>query len=146
LRLLIILDPNQLPPTVISQMAGVFSYEQSLFVRLQKQCPESVLLLDTQYRMHPEISRFPNSYFYQGRLIDGPSMETVNKRPWHSIRILGPFKLFDVSGSEGAWKHPSGVESRSRMNALEARIAADLVSMICHGAPNIEVPKICIDC
>ncbi|PJF19418.1 hypothetical protein PSACC_00811 [Paramicrosporidium saccamoebae] len=136
--LLIILDPNQLPPTVISQMAGVFSYEQSLFVRLQKQCPESVLLLDTQYRMHPEISRFPNSYFYQGHLVDGPSMESVNKRPWHSTRLLGPFRLFDVSGSEGTWKRQSGVESRSKMNAAEARIAADLISMICHSAPNIE--------
>ena len=29
------------------------------------------MLLDTQYRMHPAISLFPNSRFYEGRLIDG---------------------------------------------------------------------------
>ena len=30
-----------------------------------------VHLLDTQYRMHPEISRFPNSYFYHNQIADG---------------------------------------------------------------------------
>lgn len=136
------IDPNQLPPTVISQMAGVFSYEQSLFVRLQKQCPESVLLLDTQYRMHPEISRFPNSYFYEGKLVDGPTMFTANRRPWHSNPMLSPFKFFDVSGQEGTWKRDSGIESKSKLNELEARIAANLVAMIAKSADGDMIGKI----
>lgn len=132
-------DPNQLPPTVISQIAGVFSYEQSLFVRLQRQCPDSVLLLDTQYRMHPEISRFPNSYFYSGRLIDGPGMESTNQRPWHEHRHLGPFRFFDVAGQEDSWRREGSSESRSKLNEQEARIAAHLVAMLCLNAKGCNV-------
>ena len=38
-------DPQQLPPTVISQLASGLDYNQSLFVRLQRQNPDSVHLL-----------------------------------------------------------------------------------------------------
>lgn len=38
-------DPNQLPPTVISQMATKLQYDQSLFMRLQKSAPDNVYLL-----------------------------------------------------------------------------------------------------
>ena len=31
-------------------------------------------LLDTQYRMHPDISAFPNSYFYQNQVHDGENV------------------------------------------------------------------------
>lgn len=120
-------------------MASVFSYEQSLFVRLQRQCPESVILLDTQYRMHPDISRFPNSYFYEGRLQDGPSMGSRNIRPWHSNKYLRPFLFFDVSGQEDRWQRSNGIESRSKMNEMEARIAVNLIAMLCSECPNLNV-------
>lgn len=121
-------------------MAGVFSYEQSLFVRLQKQCPESVCLLDTQYRMHPEISHFPNQYFYAGKLVDGPGTATSNQRPWHSDPLLAPFRFIDVSGGqEEAGRRNSGIESRSKMNELEAKIAANLIAMICRRCPEVNV-------
>ncbi|KAG6371400.1 hypothetical protein JVT61DRAFT_9408 [Boletus reticuloceps] len=42
-----IMDPQQLPPTVLSQEACKFNYNQSLFVRLQKHRPEAVHLLST---------------------------------------------------------------------------------------------------
>ncbi|KAJ1510319.1 DEAD-box type RNA helicase, partial [Coelomomyces lativittatus] len=48
-------DPNQLPPTVFSLHAKDYFYEKSLFVRIQENREQSVILLDTQYRMHPEI-------------------------------------------------------------------------------------------
>lgn len=38
-------DPQQLPPTVISQLASGLDYNQSLFVRLQRHNPDSVHLL-----------------------------------------------------------------------------------------------------
>jgi hypothetical protein len=50
-------DPNQLPPTVLSQAAGAACLSQSLFERLQK-AGAHVNLLDLQYRMHPAISRW----------------------------------------------------------------------------------------
>lgn len=91
-------DPKQLPPTVLSKQAASFQYEQSLFVRMQKNHPNDVHLLDTQYRMHPEISSFPSQQFYDGRLLDGDDMAVLRKRPWHASLTLGPYRFFDVKG------------------------------------------------
>lgn len=91
--------------------------------------------------MHPEISRFPNSYFYSGRLIDGPGMESTNQRPWHENRQLGPFRFFDISGKEASWRREGSYESRSKMNEEEARVAANLVAMLCIDAKTYNVSK-----
>lgn len=126
-------------------MAGNFSYEQSLFVRLQRQCPKSVALLDTQYRMHPSISLFPNNYFYQGRLLNGLGMSQNNWRPWHADPTLAPFVFFDIpTGEEGRWHRGSSteVESHSRMNELEARVAANIIAMLCERSPGLPVKMI----
>ncbi|KAF7952535.1 uncharacterized protein EAE97_002032 [Botrytis byssoidea] len=91
-------DPEQLPPTVLSRLAKSYGYEQSLFVRMQRNHPDDVHLLDTQYRMHPEISRFPSQQFYNSRLIDGDGMAQLRVQPWHASSILGPYRFFDVVG------------------------------------------------
>jgi senataxin len=91
-------DPEQLPPTVLSRSAQSFGYEQSLFVRMQHNHPKDVHLLDTQYRMHPEISSFPSKQFYNSRLVDGEDMARLRKQPWHASSILGPYRFFDVEG------------------------------------------------
>lgn len=93
-------DPEQLPPTVLSRAAQSYGYEQSLFVRMQRNHPKDVHLLDTQYRMHPEISCFPSQQFYHSRLVDGPNMAQAREKPWHVSSILGPYRFFDVEGSQ----------------------------------------------
>jgi senataxin len=65
-------DDKQLDPTVISQDKLL---KESVFSKLSQKKPEYFVLLDTQYRMHPEISEFPNAYFYESRLKDGVSAE-----------------------------------------------------------------------
>ncbi|EDN06684.1 conserved hypothetical protein [Histoplasma mississippiense (nom. inval.)] len=114
-------DPKQLPPTVLSKVASRFQYEQSLFVRMQANHPKDVHLLDTQYRMHPEISRFPSAAFYDGRLKDGPDMAKLRVRPWHSSELLGPYRFFDVQGL-----HSSAPKSHSLVNLAELRVAMKL--------------------
>jgi senataxin len=91
-------DPDQLPPTVLSRSAQSFGYEQSLFVRMQKNHPQDIHLLDTQYRMHPEISVFPSQQFYGSRLVDGDGMAKLRDQPWHASTVLGPYRFFDVKG------------------------------------------------
>ena len=56
-------------------------------------------LLSIQYRMHPSISFFPNSYFYENKIHDSP---TVEKRSYEK-RFLpgpmyGPYSFINVFG------------------------------------------------
>lgn len=115
-------DPNQLPPTVLSQAALGLDYEQSLFVRMQKQHPDLVYLLDVQYRMHPEISVFPSREFYEGKLSDGPNMFEKNTRPWHHHFPFTPFRFFDVQS-----QHQVNLLTKSLYNKSEANMVLDMV-------------------
>ncbi|KZV70184.1 hypothetical protein PENSPDRAFT_607629 [Peniophora sp. CONT] len=99
-RVVMVGDPQQLPPTVISKEATRYLYNQSLFVRLQKQRPEAVHLLSIQYRMHPEISVLPSQLFYQGRLQDGPDMAERTKRAWQDNPRFGIYRFFNIIGSQ----------------------------------------------
>ncbi|KAK4569659.1 DEAD-box type RNA helicase [Recurvomyces mirabilis] len=111
-------DPKQLPPTVFSKEAARFSYEQSLFVRMQRNSPNEVFLLDTQYRMHPAISRFPAQAFYDGLLKDGDGLAGTRERPWHASSLLAPYRFFDVKG-----QHSSAPKGHSLVNVAEVEIA-----------------------
>ncbi|KAF1949180.1 tRNA-splicing endonuclease-like protein [Byssothecium circinans] len=126
-------DPKQLPPTVFSKEAAKFQYEQSLFVRMQKNHPQDVHLLDTQYRMHPEISSFPSQTFYDGRLLDGGDMAKLRARPWHKSWLLGPYRFFDVQGQQQA--APKG---HSLINIAEINIALQLYRRLTSDFPNYD--------
>ena len=114
-------DPKQLPPTVLSRDAARFQYEQSLFVRMQANSPDNVHLLDTQYRMHPDISAFPSRAFYDGRLLDGPGMAGLRQKPWHVDPLLSSYRFFDVQGMS-----QSAPKGHSLVNLAEIDIALKL--------------------
>lgn len=118
-------DPNQLPPTVLSQRASSFGYDESLFVRMQKQHPGSIYLLDVQYRMHPDISRFPSVQFYNSRLSDGEGMRAKTTRSWHAHMPLTPYRFFDITS-----RHQQNVKSKSFFNTAEAKVALELVKQV----------------
>ncbi|KAG0651762.1 tRNA-splicing endonuclease positive effector [Hyphodiscus hymeniophilus] len=121
-------DPEQLPPTVLSRAAQSYGYEQSLFVRMQRNHPKDVHLLDTQYRMHPEISAFPSQQFYHSRLVDGPNMAQARDKPWHVSSILGPYRFFDVEGVQTKEARGHSFINVPEMNAAMAlyrRLKAD---------------------
>ncbi|KAI0086495.1 SEN1 N terminal-domain-containing protein [Irpex rosettiformis] len=124
-RCVMVGDPQQLPPTVISQEASKYGYNQSLFVRLQKHRPEAVHLLSIQYRMHPEISILPSRLFYNGRLQDGPDMSSKTQRPWHRSPKFGPYHFYNVA---------KGVEETGRFHSLinkaEAQVAVALYNRL----------------
>lgn len=114
-------DPKQLPPTVFSKEAARFQYEQSLFVRMQGNHPDAVHLLDTQYRMHPDISSFPSASFYDGRLLDGDGMAPLREREWHKSSLLAPYRFFDVQG-----QHQAAPKGHSLVNKAEIQTAMAL--------------------
>lgn len=120
-RCIMVGDPNQLPPTVLSGAASNFGYNQSLFVRMEKN--SLPYLLDVQYRMHPAISKFPSAEFYNGRLKDGPDVEEMNVRPWHNEASMAPYRFFDiVTGRES-----QNSKSMSYVNMEEIRVAIELI-------------------
>jgi DNA replication ATP-dependent helicase Dna2 len=64
-RFVLIGDDRQLPPVVRTRVLA-----HSMFERLKKD-GQSITLLDTQYRMHPQIMDVSNRLFYEGRLRAG---------------------------------------------------------------------------
>ncbi|KAJ4408860.1 DEAD-box type RNA helicase [Gnomoniopsis sp. IMI 355080] len=126
-------DPKQLPPTVLSRSAAEFGYAQSLFVRMQQNHPKSVHLLDTQYRMHPEISAFPSKEFYDGLLYDGDDMGRLRRQSWHQAKLLGPYRFFDVEGIQ-----ERGHKGQSLVNQNELAVAVQLVKRFQNDFPDEE--------
>lgn len=120
-KVILVGDPRQLPPTVFSKAGAANKYDQSLFVRMQENFPDAVHLLDTQYRMHPDISAFPSATFYEGKLLDGEGMADLRKRPWHSSELLAPYRFFDVEG-----QHQAAPKGHSLINLAEIEVALSL--------------------
>ncbi|KEG03404.1 DNA2/NAM7 helicase, putative [Plasmodium vinckei vinckei] len=72
-KIILVGDPKQLSATVFSLFAKKHNYSRSLFERLQKiykfnKCKYN--LLSIQYRMHPDISHFPNKHYYNNKIKD----------------------------------------------------------------------------
>ncbi|GAA6010562.1 hypothetical protein JCM11491_002971 [Sporobolomyces phaffii] len=111
-------DPLQLPPTVISSAAARGGYDRSLFVRVMQRGPQAVHLLSIQYRMHPNISAFPSAAFYQSRLTDGPNMDQKTLATWHSNALFPPYAFYHVSGMETAGRHHSWTNPQEAQTAL----------------------------
>ena len=140
-RMLLVGDPQQLSATVVSAAgAGDDStptrqpfhrpftalslvpagkaalYDRSLMERLLT-AGAACSMLETQYRMHPQISAFPNGRFYAGRLGDSDSTGLYGKGG-------DPYLLVDVPGTESKGK------SGSVVNVAEAALAAELAGVL----------------
>ncbi len=71
--------------------------------------------------MHPVISKYPSYAFYSGCFFDGPHMAALRAQPWHKSALLGPYRFFDVAGTQ-----TRGDGSRSLVNHSEVLAAAKL--------------------
>ena len=132
-------DHQQLSPIVRSPFGQSQRYERSLFERFYHECsppindellsededlsPESVakpILLDTQYRMHPEIASFPSEYVYAGRL---PTVWR-DKRIGAASRLATSYAFFDVCKGQ---ESPSSVFPGSWRNTIEVDVVKRVV-------------------
>lgn len=132
-RCILVGDPNQLPPTVMSPIATKYSYQQSLFMRLEYTIAKEVSLLSIQYRMHPAISKLPSKLFYKSQLLDGPNMDEVSSAVWHSLPEFPPYRFFNIM--DGQEKVGRG---KSIYNVAEADAAVALVDMLCSKLPSVK--------
>eukprot|EP00474_Spongospora_subterranea_P009554 CRZ10012.1 hypothetical protein [Spongospora subterranea] len=69
-RLVMVGDHKQLAPTVKSSFAATFpTMFERVYELLQTCCPQSIVMLDQQYRMNSLIQDWSSQEFYNGRLI-----------------------------------------------------------------------------
>jgi len=106
-RFILVGDDRQLPPVVRTRGLAI-----SMFERLKQSSP--ITLLDTQYRMHPDIMSVSNQLFYDGRLRTGVTHE--DRLPPDSPSV----EFVSVTGG-------SGPNNDSRRNPAEAEVVAQLV-------------------
>jgi superfamily I DNA and/or RNA helicase len=161
-RVVLVGDHRQLPPTITDRALQDSSLAISLFERVLDVCnPKhtehsgvatrgearsysnamgvAIDRLDTQYRMHPLISRWPNDTFYGGRLTDGVSAESRAPPPGFSWplwsggsggggeRGLASVAFIPVKGAEGE-------DANSLHNVVEAeRVVAVVTRLLEHG-------------
>jgi len=125
-------DHKQLPPVIASSEARAKGLGISLFERLTEEGVVPSIMLDVQYRMHPSISRFPSSEFYNFSLQDG----TVDSAGNVLSRLMPPtsnhLQVDAVTGNRPSvvFLDHAGSEStkdRSRVNHNEANIVCSIV-------------------
>ncbi|GMJ04494.1 hypothetical protein HRI_004118600 [Hibiscus trionum] len=118
-------DEWQLPATVLSNVSSEAGFGRSLFQRLTT-LGHAKHLLNIQYRMHPSISSFPNSCFYNNQILDAVDVKYKNYEkhylPWP---MFGPYSFINVSGREE--KDDLG---RSRRNMVEVAVVQMLVQTL----------------
>lgn len=144
-KMILVGDPQQLRATVVSLKAKDALLDQSLFERLQKQewAVRCTRMLSEQYRMHPDISSFPNEHFYRGLLKNSAQVVSRPTAPWHAPTTLSrqrtelgidrSYMFFDVN--HGRETSTSG--EYSVCNKDEADFAVHLLLELCAASPNV---------
>jgi senataxin len=78
-KMMLVGDPNQLPPTVMSKAGRDYGLDISLYDRLYNSLIKSksnpITMLNVQYRMHRDICEFPSFCFYNSTLITPPKVD-----------------------------------------------------------------------
>ena len=145
-------DHKQLPPVIKSQEAQSNGLGISLFERLAEEggmCRPSLspisissvltaltvipsVMLDIQYRMHPDISRFPSAEFYNFSLSDGTVDSVGNIASFLEPPVSSHLRANPATGNRPSliFLDHAGTESfkdRSRVNWNEAYIVCSIV-------------------
>ena len=85
-QLTLVGDHKQLGPCV-SALGQEHGLDISLFDRLlQSGLPSH--MLNVQYRMHPDIAKWPSENFYAGRLLNGPNTMHLQGMSWQDKQQL----------------------------------------------------------
>ncbi|KAJ4710310.1 p-loop nucleoside triphosphate hydrolase superfamily protein [Melia azedarach] len=91
-------DDCQLPAMVESNVSDEACFGRSLFERLSY-LGHSKHLLSMQYRMHPSISFFPNSFFYDKKIVNAPNVEKGSyEKHYLPGPMYGPYSFINIFG------------------------------------------------
>ncbi|XP_025971845.2 3'-5' exoribonuclease HELZ2 [Dromaius novaehollandiae] len=89
-------DHKQLRPVVNNDFCKSLGMETSLFERYRNQA----WMLDTQYRMHKDICKFPSQEFYERRLNTCPQLSRKASVLYHKDNMCCPIIFGHVEGKE----------------------------------------------
>ena len=116
-------------PLYLSQVSDEAGFGRSLFERLSF-LGHSKYLLNMQYRMHPSISVFPNSKFYQNKILDAPNVRTKSYEKYYlPERMFGPYSFINVLGG----KEEQDEDGHSLRNMVEAAVVVNIVQRLFRG-------------
>ncbi|XP_010068664.3 uncharacterized protein LOC104453580 [Eucalyptus grandis] len=122
-HLILVGDECQLPAMVESKLSNQAGFGRSLFERLSS-LGYSRQLFNIQYRMHPSISLFPTSKFYQKQILDGPNVKSKSYRkshlPWP---MFGPYSFINIPDGE----EQIGDDGCSLRNPVEVEVISRIV-------------------
>lgn len=150
-RCILVGDDRQLPPTVFAQDLSCFA--RTLFERM-RQRGHTAELLAMQYRMAPEISGFPRTYFYGGELLDGDGMLEKTRRKTHAEVppvIFLNFRGSTRRSSDSSWANLDEAQVCDNVWASiteiagrhgESQIAEDVVFLTPYRAQQDELRKL----
>ncbi|XP_064193995.1 3'-5' exoribonuclease HELZ2-like [Anguilla rostrata] len=122
-------DHKQFQPIVQCNLVKTLGMKKSLFERYQESHEDLATMLDTQYRMHEDICKFPSETFYNGGLKTEAKRETSvllspSKTPTPILfgHVDGKEEVLVVSTEQG--------NENSTMNVEEAEQAVGVIMLL----------------
>ncbi|TKY46674.1 helicase MAGATAMA 3 [Spatholobus suberectus] len=77
-----------------------------------------------QYRMHPQISSFPNSYFYFNKIQDAQNVERNDYRKHYlPVPMIGPYSFINIIRGKEKFDHAR----RSYKNMAEVAVVMTIL-------------------
>ncbi|KIX05706.1 uncharacterized protein Z518_03678 [Rhinocladiella mackenziei CBS 650.93] len=164
-RAVLVGDHVQLRATV-GQYASALDFDVSLMERLWTGAEHGEntvgrVMLDTQYRMHPDICNFPSNEFYERRLLTADICSDipipVSNFPWP--RDLSSTKNVPQQNSRSVFIECSGPEDygrKSKVNQAQAQLCKEVLKLLMTApadqskndrtpnTPNVSLPSIAI--
>ncbi|XP_037087467.1 helicase sen1-like [Pollicipes pollicipes] len=134
-KLVLVGDPAQLPPTVVSETAQQYGLARPLLKRLYQLFLASketspVVMLTDQYRMQPDICRWPARYFYGDRLRSLPVAAPLPR--------LRSYLVLDVCGARET-SHANGGFSNEKEATLVVKLSEIALRVAKSRAPSIGI-------
>ncbi|KAJ3682014.1 hypothetical protein LUZ60_014587 [Juncus effusus] len=127
-------DENQLAAMVKSKISERAGLGRSLFERLAS-IGHRKHLLNTQYRMHPHIHRFPNAAFYSSLISDGSNvLRSSHERDYLSKPMFGPYAFINVEND----KESFDAMGQSCKNLVEVAVVQHIVQRLAEASERYE--------
>lgn len=121
-HLTLIGDQKQLGPVILHPQGKELGINISLFERMIKLYPELLNVLTIQYRMHPEIVKYPSFQFYENKIKNGEKLINEDQLKNEFIKELHfpneeiPLLFLHIEAEENS------SENNSKYNNNEAKI------------------------